>query len=256
MNNKTQLGHSETICYSTCDVIVCPVVHFDVVPLVDHAAVCAGCSNRHIHIVLVAECVNRQRLGCHRLMEHEICGKAHSEMKIQPTNQSHVALSWTTLLRYLSLKSSDYILCCVLKVYFTENLNAPQAKPASLAFSHPLRCIRSASWLCHWVACPSCPLVRHTRHPTLWHWCSSATSSATWHGSHTQRSCLAGPCKREGLSVFSEEQSRLTRRHLQRKERDRKKIPLDVMCQQGHYLDYCTDLQFDEWVQVNEEVPG
>lgn len=62
----------------TCDVIIRPEVHFYVVPLENHAVVSAGGSNGHIDIVLIAECVNRERLRCHGLMEDEICGEAHS----------------------------------------------------------------------------------------------------------------------------------------------------------------------------------
>lgn len=64
---------SKTFC--TCDVIISPEVHFYVVPLENHAALCAGSSDSHVDIVLITECVSGQGLGRHRLMEDEICEK-------------------------------------------------------------------------------------------------------------------------------------------------------------------------------------
>lgn len=59
-------------CCCTCDVVVRPEVHLDVVPLENHATVWAGRSDRHIDVILEAECVDRQRLRCQGLMEDEI----------------------------------------------------------------------------------------------------------------------------------------------------------------------------------------
>lgn len=46
----------------TCNVVICPKVHLNVVPLENQATVCARSSNRHIHVILEAERVHRQRL--------------------------------------------------------------------------------------------------------------------------------------------------------------------------------------------------
>lgn len=46
----------------TCDVVICPKVHLNVVPLENHATVCARSSDRHINVILEAKCVDRQRL--------------------------------------------------------------------------------------------------------------------------------------------------------------------------------------------------
>lgn len=107
-----------------------------------------------------------------------------------------------------------------------------ETRPAGSGVSHPLRRIRCADWSYHWGACPSCPLGRHTRHLTLWRWCSSATSSATWHGSHTQRHCLAGPCRRGVQYVIAEKQIRQASGHFRRKQKGRGRYFL--MCQ--HYV--------------------
>lgn len=44
----------------TCDVIISPEVHFNVVPLEDHAALHARSGDRHEDVVLVAERVDGQ----------------------------------------------------------------------------------------------------------------------------------------------------------------------------------------------------
>lgn len=95
-----------------------------------------------------------------------------------------------------------------------------ETRPACSGFTHRLRCNRFEGCSDHWGACPSCPLVRHTLHLTLWHWCSSAMSSATWNGSRTQRHCLVGPCRRDVLYVIAPKQSRQSRSHLKAERAD------------------------------------
>lgn len=46
----------------TCDVVIRPKVHLNVVPLENHATVRARSRDRHIHVILEAERVDRQRL--------------------------------------------------------------------------------------------------------------------------------------------------------------------------------------------------
>lgn len=59
--------------FCTCDVVIRPEVHLDVVPLEDHATVGAGSSDGHIHVILEAERVDRQRLRGQSLMKDKIC---------------------------------------------------------------------------------------------------------------------------------------------------------------------------------------
>lgn len=57
----------------TCNVVITPEVHFDVVPLKHHAALYIRSSDGHINIILMGERVHRKRLGGHRLKWNEIC---------------------------------------------------------------------------------------------------------------------------------------------------------------------------------------
>lgn len=71
------------VCFETrrtCYVIISPEVHLYVVPLQNHATLCTGSSNSHIDIILIAESVNRQRLGRYGLMKDKICEKVYSEI--------------------------------------------------------------------------------------------------------------------------------------------------------------------------------
>lgn len=65
-----------------------PEVHLDVVPLVDHAALCTGSSNCHIDVILITECVNGQRFRCHRLMKDKICGRIQHYLNFTRTSES------------------------------------------------------------------------------------------------------------------------------------------------------------------------
>lgn len=76
MSSELSQSTQRPKCSRTCDVIISPEVHFYVVPLENHTAVCAGSSNSHVDIVLEAECVDGQRLRRYRLMQDEICRKA------------------------------------------------------------------------------------------------------------------------------------------------------------------------------------
>lgn len=67
----------------TCDIIICPEVHFYVVPLENHATLCGWSSNRHVDVILVTERVDRQRLCVQGLMQDEIC-KTGSAFNQQP----------------------------------------------------------------------------------------------------------------------------------------------------------------------------
>lgn len=130
-----------------------------------------------------------------------------------------------------------------------------RTRPVGSSVSHPLRCTHCAGWSYHWGACPSCPLAQHTWHLTLWRWCSSATSSATWHGSHTQRHCLAGPCTRAELYVIVENQSTQGRNEEEQKE-DKENVNMDTIpdiipCILNNWE---TNLQLYQWVQVIEEI--
>lgn len=43
----------------TCDIVIAPEIHFDVVPLQHHAVLHAGLSDGHVHIVLRVERIHR-----------------------------------------------------------------------------------------------------------------------------------------------------------------------------------------------------
>lgn len=81
----------------TCDIIVCPEVHFNVVPLENHTTLCGWSSNGHVDVILVTECVDRQRLCIQGLMEDEICKT--SSAFLQTARGDHVtrASRWEDL---------------------------------------------------------------------------------------------------------------------------------------------------------------
>lgn len=78
--------------------------------------------------------------------------------------QSHIKWMPSTLLRMTLL--SPLILISA----------GHERRAAGSGVSHLWRHTHSAGWSYHWGACPSCPLVQHTQHLTLWHWCSLTTS--------------------------------------------------------------------------------
>ena len=61
--------------FHTCDIVIRPKVHLDVVPLHNHAALSVGSSNSHVDVILVRKRVYRQRFRGHGLVEREICGE-------------------------------------------------------------------------------------------------------------------------------------------------------------------------------------
>lgn len=60
-------------CIQTCYIIKFPEVHFNVIPLHDHAAVGVGCSHRHVDVLFKGEDIRRHGLNGNGLMTHEVC---------------------------------------------------------------------------------------------------------------------------------------------------------------------------------------
>lgn len=59
--------------YQTCYIVKFPKIHFNVIPLHDHAAVGVWGSQRHIDVLLEGENVCRHGLNRNGLMTHKIC---------------------------------------------------------------------------------------------------------------------------------------------------------------------------------------
>lgn len=56
----------------TCDIVIAPEIHFDVVPLQHHTVLHAGLGDGHVHVVLGVERIHRNRLVGQRLMNDKI----------------------------------------------------------------------------------------------------------------------------------------------------------------------------------------
>lgn len=56
----------------TCNIVIAPEIHFDVVPLQHHAVLHAGLSDGHEHIILGVERIHRNRLVGQSLMDNKI----------------------------------------------------------------------------------------------------------------------------------------------------------------------------------------
>lgn len=65
----------------TCNVVVAPEIHFDVVPLQHHAVLHAGLSDGHVHVILGVERVHRNRLVGQSLMNHKIWERVFKKQK-------------------------------------------------------------------------------------------------------------------------------------------------------------------------------
>lgn len=56
----------------TCDIVIAPEIHFDVVPLQHHTVLHAGLGDGHVHVVLGVERIHRNRLVGQCLMNNKI----------------------------------------------------------------------------------------------------------------------------------------------------------------------------------------